>query len=690
MARIVGNRARFGGALLLTAAFCIAGSPVASAHPDWGNRLVFEPRSLDGSGNNLRHPSWGQLGMSYSRVAPTAYVDGVSTLFNGINERYISNRIFNDLGQNIFSERQTAQWAWVWGQFLDHNMGLAQGGSESAGIAFTSTDPLESYRDDFGQIAFSRDAAASGTGTSTSNPRQQVNTVSSYLDGFAVYGGSNARLEWLREGPVDGSMANNGPHLLLDNGYLPRATYRGDASTAPTMAVDGALVGAPQNRVEAGDVRANENIALTAVHTMFVREHNRIVDSLPAQLSSEERFQIARRIVGAEIQYITYTQFLPTLGVDLHDYRGYNPDVNATISNEFATVGYRAHSMVHGEFDITVPAGKYSQDQLAAFNQQGIEVDDLGATVKLQVPLNVAFFNPDLLTAIGEGTVLQALGEQSQYRNDEQIDNSLRSVLFQVPGPDVTDPASCFQFTTPPAPQCYQGVVDLAAIDIHRARDHGIPGYNALRAAYGLPPKRSFTAITGESTDAFPSDPLIDSANPIDDPNILDFTALYDKNGNVVAPGTAAAEESVTKGVRRTPVAARLKAIYGSVDNVDAFVGMSAERHVPGSEFGELQLAIWRKQFTALRDGDRFFYQNDPALILLRLRYGLDYRRTLGQLVARNSDVPAGSLAANVFHFGPDSHRDDDFRPAPDRRQDPGDPRRGGSPTPFSARDRVR
>ena len=41
---------------------------------------------------------------------------------------------------------------------------------------------------------------------------------------------------------------------------------------------------------------------------------------------------------------------------------------------------------------------------------------------------------------------------------------------------------------------------------------------------------------------------------------------------------------------------------------------MVAEPHVPGTEFGELQLAIWKQQFQALRDGDRFFYANDPAL----------------------------------------------------------------------------
>ena len=94
------------------------------------------------------------------------------------------------------------------------------------------------------------------------------------------------------------------------------------------MDVDGRLRGQPNRAAVAGDVRANENIALTATHTLFAREHNRIVGLLPADLSAEEKFQIARRVVIAEQQHITYTEFLPALGCGLSSYRGYNPNVN--------------------------------------------------------------------------------------------------------------------------------------------------------------------------------------------------------------------------------------------------------------------------------------------------------------------------------------------------------------------------
>jgi hypothetical protein len=453
-----------------------------------------------------------------------------------------------------------------------------------------------------------------------------------------------SRLDWLREGSVDGNPANNSATLLLPGGYLPRRDARGAPAAAPPVDLMGALVGTPDNAAVAGDVRANENIALTAIQTLFAREHNRIVASLPASLSQEDRFQIARRVVGAEEEFVTYNEFLPSLGVKLPLYLGYSPLVNATLGNEFATVGYRAHSMVHGEFDMTVPAGTYSAAQLDAFRAQGIPVEVLGATVQLAVPLSVAFGNPDLLQSIGIDTTLSSLGQESQYRNDEQIDNSMRSVLFQVSKPGTPDPSVCGTPAINPA--CFAGVADLGAIDVARARDHGMPTYNQIRRAFGLPAKSSFTAITGEATDAFPSDPLIDPANPINDPNILDFTAIFDKNGLPVPIGSV---EGTVTGIRRTTLAARLKAIYGTVDNVDAFVGMLSEAHVPGTEFGALQLAIWKQQFQSLRDGDRFFYLNDPQLDLIRSRYGITYRHTLAELIRMNT----GATVANyVFHAG--------------------------------------
>ena len=233
-------------------------------------------------GNNLQYPAWGRTDRPYARVAPASYADGIGAMEAGPSPRYVSNRVFNDSSQNVFSENGVTQWAATWGQFLDHNIGLAQGGDTSSPIAFDPQDPLEEFANDLGVIDFRRTHAAPGTGFTT--PRQQINTVSSYLDGWAIYGGTPQRLEWLREGPVDGDLSNNGAHMLESaGGYLPSSPVRN--APAPEMQLMGRLRAVPHRAIIAGDVRANENIALTSVHTLFAREHNRIVSALPIDLS---------------------------------------------------------------------------------------------------------------------------------------------------------------------------------------------------------------------------------------------------------------------------------------------------------------------------------------------------------------------------------------------------------------------
>jgi len=604
--------------------------------PVAGADIADEIRTLDGSGNNRNHPEWGKTNTQYLRVARVNYADGIAKPVAGPPSRYVSNRVFNDVHQNLFSENGVTQWGFVWGQFMDHTFGLREeAGGENAPIAFNKTDPLEAFTNTVGSIMFSRTPAAPGTGTGTT-PRQQINTVSSYIDGFSVYGGTSDRLEWLREGPVDGRLANNGAKLLLQNGFLPRADIRGNAGAAPPMALMGQLEapGAFVKAFVAGDKRANENIALSSTHTLFAREHNRIVSKLPSNLPEELKFQIARRVVGAEQQYITYNEFLPVLGVRLPAYEGYKENVNASLGNEFATVGYRAHSMIHGELEAVGEADDYTAAQLDAIEAKGVEVEVVGDEAEFVIPLNVAFGNPDLLRLVGVGAVLHGLGGEPEYKNDEMIDNQLRSVLFQIPVPGNE---GCLDGPTLPA--CFKGVQDVGALDVERGRDHGMPLYNDLRRTFGLTTKTSFTSITGESTDRFPTnDPKI-TGNPINDPNILDFTALFDDQGLPVALGSEAAENEAVVGVRRTTLAARLKAIYGDPNKLDAFVGMLSERHVHGSEFGELQLAMWKQQFQALRDGDRFFYLNDQALPEIKRLFGITYRRTLAEIIEENTGI---------------------------------------------------
>ena len=630
--------------LAVVGAMGVAGTAVAedggtSDRPILG---VWEVQSLNGVNNNPFFPTAGSVGTNYLRIGNARYADGRSQMVSGPNERNVSNRVFNDSHVNVFSERGVTQWGAAWGQFLDHTFGLRETNGTTSNIPFSTTDPLEEFDNDLGVVPFVRSAAAPGTGVF--NARQHRNTVSSFIDAWAVYGGTDARLDWLREGSQDGNPDNNGARLLLPGDYLPRKDDRGNPSLAPMMDVDGRLLANPNDAVVAGDVRANENVALTATHTLFAREHNRIVSLLPSWLSQYDKFQIARAVVIAEQQYITYTQFLPAMGVNLPSYQGYNPFLDPALAHEFATTGYRAHSMLHGELETETELDRYSQATLDALEAQGVELDIVGDEIEIAVPLNVGFFNPDLVEQIQLGPMLQGLGGEPQYNNDEMIDNQLRSVLFQVP---VTGNPECLD--GPELPDCFDGVVDLGAIDIRRGRDHGMPSYNQMRNAYGLPSKTSFRAITGESTESFPADPLLTPGNEINDPNCLDIVALFDIDGN---PTTVENDDAV-RVVKRCSLAARLKAIYGSVSNLDGFTGMVAEKHVAGTEMGELQLAIWKDQFGAARDGDRFFYLNDPLQSFVRQNFGIDSRKTLAQVIALNTDIPLAELPANVFRPGP-------------------------------------
>jgi len=428
-------------------------------------------------------------------------------------------------------ENGVTQWAWTWGQFVDHNIGLRQGGDEVVQQPFDEFDPLEHFSNSANALSMTRSAAAPGTGVTT--PREQINTVTPLLDGWAVYG-SRERQEWLREGPVDGDRRNNGARLLMSSdNTLPTANARGDATSAPEMEIVGRLRAdvAGAETVVTGDVRANENIGLTAAHTLFAREHNRLVSLLPADWSEQRKFQAARQLVIATTQYITYNEFLPALGVQLPAANGYQPNVDARVTNEFATVGFRAHSMIHGEIEMAVDVGHFSESELAAFADAGIEIE-----------------------------------------------------------------------------------------------------------------------ITGEATADFDlGDPLLAAGDAINNPAIMDFVELRDAEGNVLIPGTDAADGEAVVGVRRSTLAARLQALYGDVDQVDAFVGMVSEPRPVGSDLGELQHAMWAHQFAALRDGDPRFYLWNDDLASLVAETGLSYQQTLTDVIVNNTALSDGDIQPNMF-----------------------------------------
>ena len=117
----------------------------------------------------------------------------------------------------------------------------------------------------------------------------------------------------------------------------------------------------------AGDVRANEQIGLIAMHTLFVREHNRLADIIADQdpdLSGDEIYQLARKIVGAQNQAVTFNEFLPLLlGPDaIGAYTGYDPSVDPAIASEFSAAAFRVgHTMLSPTSSSSAPTDNKSR-----------------------------------------------------------------------------------------------------------------------------------------------------------------------------------------------------------------------------------------------------------------------------------------------------------------------------------------
>ena len=100
----------------------------------------------------------------------------------------------------------------------------------------------------------------------------------------------------------------------------------------------------------AGDRRAIENPGLASLHTLFLREHNRIageINDIEPSWNDEKIFQEARRIVVAELQNIVYNEYLPLVLGDYTVYHGvgsnYDSTVDPSIDNVFATAAYRLY-----------------------------------------------------------------------------------------------------------------------------------------------------------------------------------------------------------------------------------------------------------------------------------------------------------------------------------------------------------
>lgn len=500
---------------------------------------VREIRTINGENNNQSNRSWGSAGTMLLRASPVAYENQRFTPSGAErpNPRDISNTVH--IQENLRpNELGASDFMWVWGQFLDHDLTLTEAPNEGEtfSIKVPQWDPqFDSFGEDNVFIPMTR----SKFEMDGFRVRQQMNDITAYVDASNVYGSDNTRARALRRMDNSGKLKTSAGELLPFNvDGLPNAPDRNN-----------------RNLFLAGDVRANEQIGLTAMHTLFVREHNFLCDLVSARhtgLTGEQIFQLARAILIGEIQKITYEEFLPVLIGNIPQYRGYDSSVNPSIANEFSTIAFRlGHTMLSPNF--------------ALVNNNG--------EITSRLALRDAFFQPQLMQ---QNQIIEQLfrgfSRNLSQKVDVQIIDDVRSFLFGHPG---------------------AGGFDLAALNIQRGRDHGLPSYNQIRLAYGLSVKANFQSITGNNL------------------------VLNEK----------------------------LKDTFESVNNLDPWTGMLAEPALPGMMVGEtLRTIIW-EQFNRIRNGDRLWYTRN----LDQEWINWINNQTFSNIIIRNTNINSSEISRNVF-----------------------------------------
>ncbi len=136
------------------------------------------------------------------------------------------------------------------------------------------------------------------------------------------------------------------------------------------------------------------------------------------------------------------------------------------------------------------------------------------------------------------------------------------------------------------------GGLDLLSININRARERGLMDFNTIRQEIGLPALTTFADLTSD-----------------------------------------------------TDLQATFQSVYGSVDEIDPWIGFMAEDHLPGTILGQTLYELLMQQFLKLRDGDRFYYENDPTLTQAELDVIKNIK--LSDIIKRNTDIQV--IQENVF-----------------------------------------
>ncbi|XP_070556076.1 peroxidasin-like isoform X2 [Ptychodera flava] len=545
-------------------------------------------RTFDGTCNNLDKPHQGAALRPFARLLRPVYEDGFTEpvgwnngrLYNGF-EKPSPRLVSTTMGStsNITDHGKLTDLVSLWGQFLDHDLSLTPTSPSSMSFkdgvkcsescdnrhpCFPISIPENDTRIKTQCMEFTRSSAFCGFSPFSNHseevvPREQMNAITSYIDGSLVYGSSESMAGRLRAFDGKGGMKVS---KINQNGSFPLLPFDKDARMVCES--DGKNPTIPCFLT--GDTRANELTGLTSLHTLFIREHNRLaglLSDLNPDWDDETIYQEARKIVGAQIQHISYYDYMPKIldeasVRELQSQTTYKPEVDASIFNVFATAAYRfGHATVKPILRRLGPDFK------------PIEQGNLR--------LHEAFFQPWRIVQEGgidpilRGFVSTAAKDLTP---DEIMTDELTEHLFELSN---------------------TVALDLMSLNIQRGRDHGLAGYSEWREFCQLGSAESFGDLAGN--------------------------------------------------ISNEAVLGKLRDLYGHPGNIDLFVGALSEDPLPGGIVGPTFTCLLLKQFKALKEGDRFWYENEGVFTngqVAELK-----KVTLARIICDNTDI--SEVQADVF-----------------------------------------
>ncbi|XP_062887811.1 eosinophil peroxidase-like [Mobula hypostoma] len=573
------------------------------ANDCWSNQF----RTFTSVCNNRKNPHWGASNTALARWLPARYEDGISLplgwtpnrLHSGFPVplvRQVSNTILRIPNMEVTSDIELSHLFMQWGQWIDHDMSLSPlaGSIETfdGGIDCESTciqrdpcfpikiPPNDTRRgSDRECMPFFQSAPACGSGNQGTKPRdphtrQQINSITSFLDMNELYGSTDCLANSLRNQTNElGLMAVN--QEFSDNGreYLPFSTILNNSCGSIGEGCDNG----PENTpcFIAGDVRVNEQLGLLSFHTMFLREHNRIARELKTMnqhWNGDRIYHETRKILGAFQQIINHRDYVPrVIGPEataryLPEYKGYDESVNPSIANVFSSAFRFGH--------LTVQPFLFRLDENFQDHPQFPSL-----------PLHQVFLVPwRMIREGGADPIVRGLiGNPSKLQKQTMMmTDELREKLFEMVN--------------------HLGL-DLGFLNMQRSRDHGIAGYNAWR---------KFCSLSQPKNKAELSDVL-----------------------------------------RNSELAEKFTELYGTPDNIDIWIGAISEPFVEGGRVGPLLACLLGQQFQKLRDGDRFWWENE-GVFTQKQRQALA-KISLSRIICDNTGIqqlPENAFQHNFFPEG--------------------------------------